>query len=69
MSYIGPFTKEILDACIRECKKKDVKAKLQKFIIDPVFQEVRMKIKPYITLLFIIQLIIVVLLIYIAMKI
>lgn len=68
MSYIGPFTKEILDVSIKEFKKKEVRDKLQKNLIDPIFREISLKIKPYITVFVIIQLIIILLLIYITTK-
>lgn len=68
MSYIGPFTKEILDVSIKELKKKEVRDKLQKNLIDPIFREISSKIKPYITVFVAIQLIIILLLIYITTK-
>jgi hypothetical protein len=69
MSYIGPLTQSIFDACISECKKKPNKSKIKKFILNPVYEEIQSKIQPYIIMFVAIQLIIIALLYYITTKI
>lgn len=47
MSYIGPVTRNILDGCINELKKKHNKERLTKYIINPIFNEILYEIYPY----------------------
>jgi len=65
MSYIGPVTKELLDACSKELKKKEVKEKIMKNLIDPVVSEFFSRYYPYITCFMFIHMIIILLLIFI----
>jgi hypothetical protein len=69
MSYIGPVTRDIIDACIKEIKKRENKEKINKYILDPIIEEVLYKSYPYALIHAILQLIIVVLLIYVISKI
>ena len=64
MSYIGPWTSEILNVCINEFRKKTTREKISKNIIDPITREVTSKFVPYFTIHIIIQILIVILLIY-----
>ena len=65
MSYIGPLTKDLLDACIKEVKKKETKDKIMKNLIDPVVNEFFQRYSVYISSFFLIHLIMIILLIYI----
>lgn len=65
MSYIGPITNDIINACIREFKKKDNREKISKQIIDPVIREIYRKCYPFAGTHLLIQLFIIFLLIYI----
>lgn len=47
MSYVGPITKNILDGCINEMKKKHMRDKLSKYIINPIFTQILYEIYPY----------------------
>ena len=67
MSYIGPVTRDLLNSCIRELKKKDNKDKINKHIIEPVMYEVTNRCFPYLMIHLIIQIVIIVMLIYIFM--
>jgi len=65
MSYIGPLTKDILDSCAKELKKKETRDKIMNFVIDPVVNEVFDKYSSYISCFMFIHMIIIVLLLYI----
>lgn len=65
MSYIGPLTKEIIDTCIKELKKKETKLKINKYLIDPILKEVMFKTYPYALSHVFFQIIIIAMLIYI----
>ena len=65
-SYIGPVMKGIIDACTKELKKKEVKDKIMKNIIDPVGNEIFRKYSKYIMIYMLMQFMIIALLIYIA---
>lgn len=47
MSYVGPITKNILEGCINEMKKKRTRDKLSKYIINPIFTQILYEIYPY----------------------
>jgi len=64
MSYIGPITQDILDAFIKELKKRDTMTKISKNIIDPIFAEIMIKIWKYYFGFIFLQIIIIVLLFY-----
>jgi len=65
MSYIGPFTQNIINLCIEEFKKKDTKDKISKYIIDPVIIEVYSRLYHYYVLIVVLQIIIIFILLYI----
>lgn len=68
MSTIGPLTRDIIDACVQEFKKKDTKDKISKYIIDPVVHEVVSRTYSYMFLFILTQLLIIALLIYIVLN-
>ena len=68
MSYIGPITNEILEACIREFKKKDTKDRINKYVVDPIMKEFLDKCFSYILIYLVIQMIIIMFLVYISIK-
>ena len=68
MSSIGPFTQEIINTFINEGRKKDTRDKINRYLIDPILQEIRGRFQPYITAFVVVQIIILVLLAYIAIK-
>lgn len=65
MSYIGPLTKEILETCGKELKKKETKDKIMKYAIDPIVNEFFRRYSAYISCFMFIHMIIIILLIYI----
>jgi len=65
MSYIGPVTKDIVELCIKEIKKKETKEKIMKNLVDPIIAELFKRYSKYIVLYFVIHLAIIVMLIYI----
>lgn len=65
MSYIGPFTKDLLNTCANELKKKETKEKIMKNLIDPVVNEFFKRYSMYISCFMFIHMIIIILLIYI----
>ena len=65
MSYIGPLTRDIIETCSKELKKKEIKEKIMTNLIDPVVSEFFSRYYPYITCFMFIHMIIIVLLIYI----
>ena len=65
MSYIGPITNDLLNQCIKEIKKPEVKEKIMKNIFDPILSEFFKRYYSYLTFFIFIQLIIIVLLIYV----
>lgn len=65
MSYIGPLTKNIVDACVNEFKKKETKDRVMKNLIDPVIIELFKRYSPYIASFILIHIVIIFLLIYI----
>lgn len=65
MSYIGPLTRDIIDTCSKELKKKEVKDKIMTNLIDPVVSEFFARYYPYITCFMFIHMIIIILLVYI----
>lgn len=64
MSYIGPWTKEILNTCIKQFKKPENRKKITVNVIDPIVKEISFKLLPYFATLLILQIVIVVLIIY-----
>jgi uncharacterized membrane protein len=68
MSYIGPLTQELINACIKEMKKKETRHRINKYIIDPVLSEVVSRTYPYAISHAIMQVIIIILLIYIILQ-
>jgi len=65
MSYIGPLTKDILETCAKELKKKETKDKIMKNVIDPVVSEFFRRYSAYISCFMFIHIITILLLIYI----
>jgi len=65
MSYIGPWTKNILDSAIGEFQKPETRQKITKNVIDPIVKEISTKLLPYFATLLILQVMIVGLIIYI----
>ncbi len=65
MSYIGPLTKDILETCAKELKKKENKDKIMKNIIDPIVSEFFRRYSKYIFCYVLIHIIILILLLYI----
>jgi hypothetical protein len=65
MSYIGPWTEGILNACITEFKKPKVRLKLTKNIINPLVKEISTKLLPYFATLLILQIVVVALVFYV----
>jgi hypothetical protein len=64
MSYIGPITKDIIDTCSKELKKKEVREKIMKNLIDPVVAEIFSRYYPFITCFIFIHLITICMLVY-----
>lgn len=65
MSYIGPITRDLIDICIKEFKKKENRDKVSIYIIDPVVKEVLKILYPYFGIYLFVQVLTIVLLIYI----
>lgn len=65
MDYIGPITKDLLDTCTRELKKKENKDKIMKNFFDPIVTELFKRYLSYISCFMFIHIITVLLLIYI----
>ena len=65
MSYIGPWTKMIIDECVVQFKKAENRKKITNNIIDPIVKEISTKLLPYFATLLILQIIIVVMIIYV----
>lgn len=68
MSYVGPITQDILNACVSEFKKKETKDKVGKYIIGPVMYEVNKKMAKYYVFFVALQFIIIMLQIYLVIK-
>jgi hypothetical protein len=64
MTYIGPITQEILNACINEFKKKENKHKFNKYILNPIMEKVSDMLFYYYLLFMIIQIVIIFMLFY-----
>jgi len=62
-SYIGPITNSLIDGIIAEIKKKDVKEKIMKNIIDPLVADMASRYYPYFMMVIVILLIIIILLV------
>ncbi len=65
MSYIGPWTEEIINVGIKQFKKPENRKKITINIIDPIVKEISTKLLPYFATLLILQIIIVIMIIYI----
>lgn len=65
MSYLGPITKDLLDVCTRELKKKETKEKIMQIFIDPIVTEIFKRYYGYISCFLLIHIITIILLIYI----
>jgi len=63
MSYIGPLTKDFIEMCSKELKKKETKDKIIKNFIDPITKELFNRYMVYIVCFTLIQLLIIILLI------
>lgn len=68
MSYVGPITQDLLNACVTELRKDENKAKITTNIIDPLVHEVSIRLFPYIFIFLFVQLVIIGLLVYVTMK-
>lgn len=66
MSYVGPLMKDLLDNISKEVKKKENKDKIINNIIDPLAHEVFKRYSVYIFCFVLLQIIMLVLLVYIA---
>lgn len=65
MSYIGPITQDLLNLCTTELKKKEVREKIMKNLIDPVVSELFQRYSAHISVYLLTHLAIIILLIYI----
>ncbi len=65
MSYVGPLTQSLLDAGIKELKKKETKEKIMTNFVDPLVSEFFKRYSVYIYSFFLIQILIVILLLII----
>lgn len=65
MSYIGPLTKDLLDTCAKELKKKGTKDKIMETVLDPIVNEIFRRYSAYISCFMFIHMITIILLIYI----
>jgi len=65
MSYIGPWTNDVLNACISEFQKPKTREKITTKIIDPIVKEISSKLLPYFATLLILQVFIVALVFYV----
>ena len=68
MSYIGPWTREVINTCVYEFKRPSNRKKISKNIIDPVAHEILLKLLPYFVLHLIVQFLIIIVLIYVSKK-
>lgn len=66
--YIGPITKDIINALVIEFKKDENKNKISNNIINPVISELFKKIGKYYLVLVGLHIIIILLLVYIIYK-
>jgi len=62
-SYIGPITDSVIEGIIRELKKKEVKEKVMKNVIDPLIRDMASRYYPYFMMIIVILLIIIILLV------
>jgi hypothetical protein len=46
-TYIGPFTNSLIDGVVKEFKKKEMKEKIIKHIIDPLMCDLSARYYPY----------------------
>lgn len=65
MSYIGPLTKDLIDTCAKELKRKETKDKIMKNVLDPLVNEIFRRYLSYISCFMFIHVITIILLIYI----
>jgi hypothetical protein len=65
MDYVGPFTKDLIDTCTKEFKKKENKDKIMKNVVDPIVSELFRRYYAYISFFLFIHIITILLLIYI----
>jgi len=65
MSYIGPLTKDLIETCAKELKKKENKDKIIANVFDPIINEIFSRYLSYISCFMFVHLITIILLIYI----
>jgi len=65
MDYIGPLSKDLLEVCTRELKKKETKDKIMKNVFDPIVNEFVKRYSAYISCFMFVHIITILLLIYI----
>jgi len=64
MSYnIGPITDSVIEGIIAELRKKEIKEKVMKNIIDPLICDMSSRYYPYFMMMIVVLLIIVILLV------
>lgn len=64
MSYIGPYTKDLLDGICVELEKEDNKKKIKDGIIKPLTNIVTQQVRHYFACFFVLQILILILLCY-----
>lgn len=64
MSLIGPITQDVINACANELKKKEVKEKIMKNLIDPIVSELLRRYSSHIAFYLLVHLFTIILLVY-----
>jgi len=59
---IGPMTDALIDACIKQLKKKETKEKIHKNVLEPILHDISSRYYPYFMIILTILILIVTLL-------
>ena len=63
LSYIGPITDSVIEGIIRELKRKEVKEKVMRNIVDPLLCDMASRYYPYFMMMIVILLVVIILLV------
>lgn len=62
-SYVNTISESLIDYIVKQIKKKSIKEKIMKNIVDPLLQDMASRYYPYFMMMIIILLIIIILLV------